>query len=70
MKKKDFTLPRPSSVCEEELQALVPELFPRLEPRMMMRMRPSHYVCGGGKDELSMKGPVELWRVIETSRRL
>ncbi|KAF3557761.1 hypothetical protein F2Q69_00012655 [Brassica cretica] len=25
MKKKDFTLPRPSFVCEEELQALVPE---------------------------------------------
>ncbi|KAG2281606.1 hypothetical protein Bca52824_052826 [Brassica carinata] len=25
MKKKDFTLPRPSSVCEEELQVLVPE---------------------------------------------
>ncbi|WZY87201.1 hypothetical protein YC2023_033585 [Brassica napus] len=28
MKKKDFSLPRPSSVCEEELQALVPETVP------------------------------------------
>uniref|UniRef100_M4FF99 Uncharacterized protein n=1 Tax=Brassica campestris TaxID=3711 RepID=M4FF99_BRACM len=27
-KKKDSTLPRPSSVCEEELQALVPETVP------------------------------------------
>ena len=30
IKKKDSTLPRPSSVCEEELQALVPETIPEV----------------------------------------
>uniref|UniRef100_M4DXR4 Uncharacterized protein n=1 Tax=Brassica campestris TaxID=3711 RepID=M4DXR4_BRACM len=30
MKKKDFSLPRPSSVCEEELQTLVPETVPEV----------------------------------------
>uniref|UniRef100_M4FA11 Uncharacterized protein n=1 Tax=Brassica campestris TaxID=3711 RepID=M4FA11_BRACM len=30
MKKKDSTLPRPSSVCEEELQALVPETISKV----------------------------------------
>ena len=69
MKKKDFTLPRPSSVCEEELQLWSLKLSPRLEP-LMMKMRPSHYVCGGGRDGLLMKGLVEPSRMIGTSRRL
>ena len=30
-KKQDFSVPRPSSVCEEELQALVPDATPEVE---------------------------------------
>ncbi|KAF3498510.1 hypothetical protein DY000_02054083 [Brassica cretica] len=63
MRKKDFSLPRPSSVCEEELQALVPDATPEAgtsddddenETIALRRRRREDRTAGGGSGGVLM----------------